>query len=1396
MRKSHILFSGFFLLLAFFPAKAYAADPLYLHLVVQDRDGNPKENISIKAKGAYSGAPVRTDAAGYCRIRLADDVEPGVEVELIIFFPKNIIIISPLNRTVRAPAPKLNVPAKSQQTINVDKKGEIDMDDVFLEDYLRLRARELSAKGKITPEMRKKFQKEQADRFGLSVEDFEKAISEYLKQQTDPYKKGMNAFHEGDYSEAVDYLMKWKSTRSKSVDEKDLDKTRKGLIALGKCLILQGEYKKAITPLESALNDDPKYIPFLNLLIDIHLMRGSYNSAFDLVKYMNPLIIGEKNPERAILFMQEAQVGEGSGWMKYSKSKYKKAYNIFKEVKGVDHIKTANVRLSLAHLYIREGSYKDASLILDDIMPILSKYPEQYPEYLLKAYQELALIHSAEGRHVNAVRMMQKSGDILKKSLPSKHPLNCIQESILARILIKAGNTAEGEKLLLESFKKMAKCLVAEHLEILANLRALALFYEKTGRWKDAHKIWINALIYQTRAMGSSGLRTFFLNNKMVNAAIRAGNPLSAKVGLASQLNAFSLPFRIGASGIPDRRLVDIARTVDLSFEGIRHLDEQILRDKIEKNIYVRKAKVLAGLLHDYSSTLASVVKSIYHENGFANVTVEPYLKNKMINLVIDEGKQYSIRKVIVIGDTVPDKFKTKFERKLGKIYTGKYATFSLENLDTAIKQTAALMAEKGYWFPEISAKFKKSGQDSFDLNIIINDMGPKGEIGEIKIKNVSKNPPIKVQRYIRENINIPDSSYYTDEIKKLIVKGLIDSARFAIVELTPHRPEPGKEWIELDLDLQDEESVPPLYEPLLPEQETLLKAVKWIENLAKHPEDVVSRFTFGSGNTAEIAFSPEKGLAALIELAPPEGQNKKLCTGFMLRPNKIGVVLKRQNVFCSLEKKPLKYIFSLNVGRTKLKPGEKKPEHPNELTFEVGVQKLEPGDPMIEFNVSIVPAAFLSILKEKDYKVTMKNGYTVYDFDDTVMTIDPKTGRINEITWKTFPVFSTQPGAFDSLIKKVDRTRGMEKISGFRPEIVAALIEWLSEDGIRILAESGLIENSQTDLKKWIPSAGVMLKLTGRAVTKYLAEFNAGSESDTLETDEPEIRTDILIPETVSERFIRSRHQNFLNLMVEKVIGYSLQQIHKRFEWGRWPCMFTHQALLIYLNDWFKLNDWFALAEATRIARTEEIGPLGLYAFAALYGLKKDPYAACTFALQGLMSMDAAFFHLDCEMLLKQKYMPGKIIHLILKEAGKLDEKEINSLIKPIPEVYHPAIQEIIKVLKEQDEYPLSYDRLKPALNNLWNQGLKNLMKKEFESIISASFKQIGEKPLAVQTYFSKSAAESCYQAGISWKLRKKYKEALICLRYAAALGYPGSNIRIEIHKLKKELDKRGNIR
>lgn len=1377
------------LLLALCSVSGYAG-PLFLHLVVKDHKGNLQcENISIKVVGGLAGGAVTTDNTGYCRIRLARGVEPGTELELTITHPDDWTFLDPYDCRVRAP--QTSNPAKAQRTVIVIKKGVRDLlsNEAFIQNVLSNRTGTLSAEEKITPEMRKKYLKEQAERFGLSADEFEKAISSYLKKTTDPYEKGMNAYLEGNYSEAVSQLMKWQKGPEQKTNKQDTKKTREGLFILGKCLALQGEYSKALDPLMRAHVRDQDYIPCLDLMVHIYITLGAYNSAYDAVSRMYPLIIrttGEAHADRAFLYLKQAQIFEGIGWTDRAEELYTGAYDIFQKAMGRHHITTTAARIPLAHLYIRTGAYKKGARILRPAELTLNTYAARKPLGLVRLYQGLALIDAAEGKPGQARDMLAESGTILNKYLPAAHPLNSIQQSVQARVLLLSGNTGEGEKRILAALTAMQKTLVPEHLEILACCSELAEFYGKTGQWSKAQNILYRALRGQYRGSGTGGPRTFFLRNKTAEAALRAGNVPAAKILLYKQLESLSVPFRIDRSGMPGTRLADIGKTVNISFEGVRSLEIEDLKDQILQNISVSRTKILSGLVHTYMSALADSAASVYYENGFfkAKVKARKEPADKNIRVIVHEGKRYKIRDVQVKGDSLPDTVKTYSKQKLGDVYTGTYAGFSEADNKKAIERTAALMAEKGYWFPDIKAEFLLSGQASADLLVTVQDPGPIGEIGEIRVKNVTKNSPSRVRKYIREHIRIPDGSFYTEDIRRTIVRGLIDSARFSDIEITPHRPAGGKQWIDIDIKLTEEESIPPLYEHLLPGQKTLLKTAVWLNNLKKHPEDIVSRFQLGPGSRIEMAFSPEKGLAGGIEYSRAGEGGRKLFSGCMLNPEGAGALLSGQNLFWSLEKLPIQYTFGITAYRTKAKPGEKKPEKPNEMRFTVGVDPLKEGEAPLEFNVSIVPAVFLSLLAEENCKVTRSGNTAVYDFGEYCMDVDSETGRIIKITYNNVPILITEKRAFEKLAAKIKRTGDMKQISGFRSNILGPLARELSETVFPALIQSGLIEESGTDLKQWLSSAGILLKLCARTGAQVIKNLTLKSEAESPEGAEEELPPGISVPSTVLERLYAYNQGDFYQRLINKVIGFFLQKTHTWFEWGSWPCMLSHQILLLFPGD------PGALGEAVRVIQHEEIGPLGCLAFALLYELKDTPSAACTFALQGLVKTKKEEFLKDCRILLKHDVMPGKIIHLILREAGTLTKKEIDDLLKPIPEAHHAAIRNFITGVRQKGDQPLTYTNLEPVFSEWWDNGLKDILQLALESGVSRSLKRADQHSITSHTRSVRYAAEICYNAGVMNLRNQKYREALTCLEYADILGYPGSHLRTTIRDLRKNLD------
>ncbi len=241
-RLAHILW---IFLLSMYCAQGVSAE--HVTIVAEDIKGRAVRNVrfSVLATGLVS-APTTSD--GRTQMALPAGLKPGASMELRVGRVSDIqedwVFISPWDGWVKVPEPggycKAILARRGDREALVSSDGTRAMTASILAAINKQTALNQT----LSEEQRKIILKEQAERFGLSPEQIDKAIRAWKDSTQDPFDVGIAALYERNYPQATAQLAKSLKLREKQEAE-SREKVAEASYFLAQSFYEQGRYAEA-----------------------------------------------------------------------------------------------------------------------------------------------------------------------------------------------------------------------------------------------------------------------------------------------------------------------------------------------------------------------------------------------------------------------------------------------------------------------------------------------------------------------------------------------------------------------------------------------------------------------------------------------------------------------------------------------------------------------------------------------------------------------------------------------------------------------------------------------------------------------------------------------------------------------------------------------------------------------------------------------------------------------------------------------------------------------------------------------------------------------------------------------------------------------------------------------
>jgi hypothetical protein len=639
-----------------------------------------------------------------------------------------------------------------------------------------------------------------------------------------------------------------------------------------------------------------------------------------------------------------------------------------------------------------------------------------------------------------------------------------------------------------------------------------------------------------------------------------------------------------------------------------------------------------------------------------------------------------------------------KADRPLNAMWKlGEPANFSREWQKRVQKQAEGCLADQGFFFARVTAEVRRTQIPSQAcLRIVIQDEGPPGIIGRITVSGQKREREEEILRFLHLR---PGGRLTAARLTEARRK-LWDCGRFWDSDISLEYATAGETIIRREVDLRimvrEQEGGPPLFVPLPPEHDALLRVCRWLEGFPERNEDMrlkVCRLDEPRG-IIELLVSPHNGLsvAADLKLKAPVVAN------LMLGRQSLELCAWNSSNRVELPRDGLAK-FSIQL----------LPSHDNSSTnrFNLAIaggysrQSDDPmppdGSPLVA-NLTFSRAAFLDLATGKPEAVAVRHGVLLLSNDSAVMRADAKTGRIQS--------FSRRDAEMS--------------------------IEWQFGKGLWNKAQADLRRRSSPLPNRYTPGRGLSSFLSlaaGEAAAVYFTETANATNAEPRRLAAQALRRlassdvleplDWIFPDTGTNTFNVPANELDLaiacNNFVTLFAGPAIQWSDKLFPKYSWPWTAVRESAFSMMSQ-----GGYTEQELNRLYGAESTGPIGCLALAEVLAKMGSP-AARAFAVQGATRLSARDFLRDCDLLLQGDSGLARSFARFAGALGALPADELIALQKLLPPAEGKLLRDAAAALTANPNGKLN-EVLAPALSTYWEQSLRVRVRTELYRVMSHS--------------------------------------------------------------------------
>ena len=190
------------------------------------------------------------------------------------------------------------------------------------------------------------------------------------------------------------------------------------------------------------------------------------------------------------------------GLYKQAEGHLKRAFDIRREILGLENKDTLDVMNNLGILCKDQGRYAEAEEMYNSCFKIGLKLLGEEDHYTLNVMNNQGVLYEELGRNAEAEKLFNKSFNIKSRVLGPEHPDTLRTMTNLGVVRCNLGRYDEAEVLLSDAVKIKHRILGREHPTTLVAMSALAKVYRIQGRYQSAERLYLETLATKKRILG------------------------------------------------------------------------------------------------------------------------------------------------------------------------------------------------------------------------------------------------------------------------------------------------------------------------------------------------------------------------------------------------------------------------------------------------------------------------------------------------------------------------------------------------------------------------------------------------------------------------------------------------------------------------------------------------------------------------------------------------------------------------------------------------------------------------------------------------------------------------------------------------------------------------------
>lgn len=519
-------------------------------------------------------------------------------------------------------------------------------------------------------------------------------------------------------------------------------------------------------------------------------------------------------------------------------------------------------------------------------------------------------------------------------------------------------------------------------------------------------------------------------------------------------------------------------------------------------------------------------------------------------------------------------------------------------------------------------------------------------------------------------------------------------------MSVTTEPPADRNAGIDLRINLVENKRLPPMTQPLAPEEQAFLTLRKRILASRELGEDMV--ITWSSPDAPiinnrlfRIILSNDGLLATLLPAPSASMDPMKMImlgckeTSAYLSPFQASKLQIRGHAFTTM----------INVTVAASAKG-------NNLMLGGGIQSSkDAADPPIKYNLSLTPAAFINAGNPEKTQTSIENGRLISKSDNATLSFNADTGddiKAHAANGKFTMDFNCtfKKGAFKKAYPGIKSILDGQK-NAYQPEqpfssVVAYLLKGLQFISFFVPADLSMDKKKRTLQLLGMLSQGMdagLLKPLDQAIVRHSKKTQENARS-------------FSIPASMASA----------DQFAAMVSAWVFSACNDLFPEGSWPWTVSRETVFVLGGQ-----SRYTGRILNQLATGKSMGPIGFLTVSRLLALI-NPHFSRLLASQGLFHLSREAFRKDYGLLFQKETFLTELLHDWLGHLKKVDPDHLDSLTAGLPEAYRQAVLDIRRKLEKSEAVRLG-ELLPSMLDRLWEQTLRDTVKDALTHLKSPTY-------------------------------------------------------------------------